>query len=195
MKLAKALIVTLILSNAVTGCAPVVVGGAAATGGTMAYSRRSAGAVLDDELIEVKARLAILEEQDLNSQIHVNIISYNGIVLMVGQAPTEALRAQAESIVSGIEKVRLVYNEMTIAAPSSFMTRSSDTVITGKVKTKILGLMEGDDNDGLRTKVVTENGVVYLMGLLTRSEADAVTQAARQVGGVQKVVKLFEYTD
>lgn len=195
MKLAKALIVTLILSNAVTGCAPVVVGGAAATGGTMAYSRRSAGAVLDDELIEVKARLAILEEQDLNSQIHVNIISYNAIVLMVGQAPTEALRAQAESIVSGIEKVRLVYNEMTIAAPSSFMTRSSDTVITGKVKTKILGLMEGDDNDGLRTKVVTENGVVYLMGLLTRSEADAVTQAARQVGGVQKVVKLFEYTD
>ncbi|MGD2112028.1 MAG: BON domain-containing protein [Gammaproteobacteria bacterium] len=194
MKLANAIIAALILSTTVPGCAPVVVGGAAATGGTMAYSRRSAGAVLDDEIIEVKARLAILEDEDLNSQIHINIISYNGIVLMVGQAPTEALRARAESIVSGVEKVRMVHNEMTIAAPSSFMTRSSDTVITGKVKTNILGLMEGDDNDGLRTKVVTENGVVYLMGLLSRSEADAVTEAARQVGGVQKVVKLFEYT-
>lgn len=195
MKLANAIIAALILSTAVPGCAPVVVGGAAATGGSMAYSRRSAGAFIDDEGIEIKARLAIFNESELNSQIHINIISYNGIVLIVGEAPTEALRSQAESIVSGIPKVRMVHNEMTIAAPSSFMTRSSDTVITGKVKTEILSIMEGDDNDGLRTKVVTENGIVYLMGLLTRSEADAVTNAARQVGGVQKVVKLFEYTD
>lgn len=195
MKLANAIIAALILSTAVSGCAPVVVGGAAATGGTMAYSRRTAGTFIDDEAIELKARLAILQDQDLNSQIHINIISYNAIVLMVGQAPTEALRAQAESIVSGIPKVRMVHNEMTIAAPSSLMTRSSDTVITGKVKIQILSIMEGNDNDGLRTKVVTENGVVYLMGLLSRSEADAVTNAAREVGGVQKVVKLFEYTD
>jgi osmotically-inducible protein OsmY len=195
MKSVKALVAALILSSSVYGCAPVIIGGAAATGGAVAYSRRSAGSFVDDESIELKTRLAILEEQDLNSQIHINIISYNGIVLMVGQAPTEELRARAENIVSRTPKVRMVHNEMSIAAPSAFMTRSSDTVITGKVKTSILGVTGDGDNDGLRTKVVTENGVVYLMGLLSRAEADAVTNAARKVGGVQKVVKLFEYTD
>jgi osmotically-inducible protein OsmY len=114
---------------------------------------------------------------------------------MVGQAPTEELRIRSESIVSGIPKVRLVHNEMTIAAPSSFATRSSDTLITSKVKSSILGVVSNDDSLGLRTKVVTENGIVYLMGLLSRQEADAVTDATRQVGGVQRVVKLFEYTD
>jgi osmotically-inducible protein OsmY len=195
MKLAKAVIAALILSSSVYGCAALVIGGAAATGGAVAYSRRSAGTFFDDETIELKARLAILEEQDLNSQIHINIISYNGIVLMVGQAPTETLRSQTETIVSRTPKVRMVHNEMSIAAPSAMMSRSSDMVTTGKVKTRILGITGDNDNDGLRTKVVTENGVVYLMGLLSRSEADAVTNATRQVGGVQKVVKLFEYTD
>jgi osmotically-inducible protein OsmY len=117
------------------------------------------------------------------------------VVLLVGQAPTEELRSRTESIVTGINKVRLVHNEMTIAAPSSLATRSSDTITTSKVKTSILGVTEDDDSLGLRTKVVTENGIVYLMGLLSRQEADAVTNATRQVGGVQRVVKLFEYTD
>jgi osmotically-inducible protein OsmY len=84
---------------------------------------------------------------------------------------------------------------MIIAAPSSLATRSSDTITTSRVKTSILGISKGEDSPGLRTKVVTENGIVYLMGLLTHNEADAVTEAARQVGGVQRVVKLFEYTD
>ncbi|MGD2056642.1 MAG: BON domain-containing protein [Gammaproteobacteria bacterium] len=195
MKPVKGIVAALILANLVYGCAPVVIGGAAATGGAVAYSRRSAGTFVDDESIELKARLAILEDEQLNSQIHINIISYNGVVLMVGQAPTEQLRAEAEAKVKSIPKVRLIHNEMTIAAPSSLMARSSDSIITAKVKVKILGITGEKDNDGLRTKVVTENGVVYLMGLLTRQEADAVTGVARQVGGVQKVVKLFEYTD
>jgi osmotically-inducible protein OsmY len=195
MKPVKGIVAALILANLVYGCAPVVIGGAAATGGAVAYSRRSAGTFVDDESIELKARLAILEDEQLNSQIHINIISYNGVVLMVGQAPTEQLRAEAEAKVKSIPKVRLIHNEMTIAAPSSLMARSSDSIITAKVKVKILGITGENDNDGLRTKVVTENGVVYLMGLLTRQEADAVTGVARQVGGVQKVVKLFEYTD
>ena len=195
MKSVKAVIAVLILSSSVYGCAPLVIGGAAATGGAVVYSRRSAGTFVDDENIELKTRLAVLEEKELNRQIHINIISYNGIVLMVGQAPTEALRSQAEAIVSKTQKVRMVHNEMSIAAPSSLMSRSSDTVITGKVKTKILGVTGEDDNDGLRTKVVTENGVVYLMGMLSHAEADAITNVTRQVGGVQKVVKLFEYTD
>lgn len=195
MKLVKAVLSALILSNAVYGCAPLVIGGAAAAGGAAVYSRRSAETFFDDERIEWKTRMAVREDQDVNNQIHLNIISYNGIVLMVGQAPTEELRTRTEEIVKGAAEVRLIHNEMTIAAPSSFMSRSSDTLITTKVKTKILGIVTDNNNDGLRTKVVTDNGIVYLMGLLTRTEADAVTNAARQVGGVQKVVKLFEYTD
>jgi osmotically-inducible protein OsmY len=195
MKLVIGIVAALILANLVYGCAPIVVGGAAAAGGAAAYTRRSAGTFVDDEGIELKARLAIFDDKQLNSQIHINIISYNEVVLMVGQAPTEQLRTEAEAKVKSVPKVRLIHNEMTIAAPSSLMSRSSDTIITGKVKAKILGITGENDNDGLRTKVVTENGVVYLMGLLTRQEADAVTNTARQVGGVQKVVKLFEYTD
>jgi osmotically-inducible protein OsmY len=195
MRLVKTVITALILSNAVYGCAPLIIGGAAAVGGAALYSRRGAGTFFNDEGIEWKTRHAVREERDVNSQIHLNIISLNGIVLMVGQAPTEELRARTEEIVSGAAKVRLIHNEMTIAAPSAFMSRSSDTVITTKVKAKILGVMTDNNNDGLRTKVVTDNGIVYLMGLLSRAEADAVTNAARQVGGVQKIVKLFEYTD
>jgi osmotically-inducible protein OsmY len=188
-------IAVLALANAVAGCAPLVIGGAAAVGGAAVYSRRPVETFFDDQGIELRTRLAVLEDQELESQIHISIISYNGIVLLVGQAPTEELRQRAEEVVRGADEVRLIHNEMTIAAPSSLMSRSSDTVITGKVKTKILGVVTENNNDGLRTKVVTENGVVYLMGLLTRAEADAVTAATRQVGGVQKVVKLFEYLD
>jgi osmotically-inducible protein OsmY len=102
---------------------------------------------------------------------------------------------QAETITRGIPKVRLVHNEMTIAAPNSYMVRSSDSLITAKVKTGLFGITELEDFDPTRVKVVTENGVVYLMGILNQTEANAVTNKARQVGGVQKVVKLFEYLD
>ena len=195
MKLAKTMIAVLILTNAVCGCVPLVIGGVAATGGAVAYSRRTPAKFVDDEGIELRARLAILEDQDLEHQIHINIISYNGIVLMVGQAPTEQLRTQTEDIVRKAPNIVMIHNEMSIAAPSSMMSRSSDSIITGKVKIKILDVTNEDESNGLRTKVVTENGVVYLMGLLSRKEADDVTNAARTVGGVQKVIKLFEYTD
>lgn len=195
MKFVKALVAVLILSNSVYGCAALVIGGATAAGGAAIYSRRSTGTMVDDEGIELAAMKHLATDEQVNGKVHVNVISYNGIVLLVGQAPTEELRNHIESLVSGISKVRLVHNELTIAAPSSFTSRSSDTITTSKVKTSILGVTSNDDSMGLRTKVVTENGIVYLMGLLSRQEADAVTDAARQVGGVQRVVKLFEYTD
>ena len=195
MKFAKAIVPVLILCNMVYGCAPLVIGGAAAAGGAVAYSRRSAGTLVEDEKIEIQALRGVRTDEQIGRKLHISVISYNGVVLMVGQAPTEEIRNRAELIVSGIPKVRLVHNEMIIAAPSSLATRSSDTITTSKVKTSILGIAKEDDSPGLRTKVVTENGIVYLMGLLTHQEADAVTDAARQVGGVQRVVKLFEYTD
>jgi len=170
------------------------VGGAAA-GGAALHSRRTMGTFVDDEGIELKARLAILENRELDSQIHINIISYNGVALMVGQAPTEALRQQAQDIVAATEKVRLVHNEMTIAAPNSLMTRSSDSLITSKVKIALFNIKGIKDFDPSRIKVVTEDGIVYLMGLVYHNEADAVSDQARQVSGVEKIVMVFEYLD
>jgi osmotically-inducible protein OsmY len=194
MKSINALLVVLLTSSLLYGCAAAVVGGAA-TGATAVHDRRTVGTFIDDEGIELKARLAIFNDKELNSQIHINIISINGVVLLVGQAPTEAERQKAAELTIAIPKVRLVHNEMTVAAPNSYMTRSSDSLITAKVKTKMFTIKEHDNFDPTRVKVVTENGVVYLMGILTHSEADTVTDAARQVGGVQKIVKLFEYLD
>jgi osmotically-inducible protein OsmY len=194
MKFYQLLIVALITANLFYGCTPVVVGGAAA-GGAAVYDRRTVGSFVDDEGVELKTRMAIFNDKELNSQIHINITSFNGIVLLSGEAPTAELRARAETITRGIEKVRLVHNEMSIAAPSSLMTRSSDTLITGKVKTSLFGIKGLEGFNPVRVKVVTENGTVYLMGMLYRSEAAAVTEKARQVSGVQRVVKLFEYLD
>jgi osmotically-inducible protein OsmY len=173
------------------GCVAVAAGGAVA-GASAAVDRRTTGAFVEDESIELKAVRAIMADKDLNAQAHLNVTSYNTIVLLTGEAPTEELRQRAEKIVRGVEKVSTVHNEINIAAPSSMMTRSSDTVITSKVKTKLLA----DKNiEGVNIKVVTENGVVYLMGLMNRAMADLATEVARQTGGVQKVVKVFQYTD
>jgi osmotically-inducible protein OsmY len=122
-------------------------------------------------------------------------VRYNGVALMVGQAPTESLRQQAQTIVAGIEKVRLVHNEMAITAPNSYMTRTSDSLITAKVKTALFGVRDVEGFDPTRVKVVTEDGMVYLMGLLNRRDADAAAASTSQVSGVEKVVKLFEYID
>ena len=194
MHLFKTLLAITLLTTLLGGCAAVVVTGAA-TGANAAHDRRTLGAYIDDEGIELKALLAITEDKELYSQVHVNIISVNGVVLLVGQAPTEALRMQIQDITKDIEKVRVVHNEMTVAAPNSFMTRSSDSLITAKVKGSLFGIEGQEGFDPTRVKVVTENGIVYLMGILYRSEGDAVAAKASRVSGVQKVVKLFEYLD
>lgn len=173
------------------GCAAVAVGGAAA-GASAAVDRRTTGTLIEDEAIELKARKAFSADKEVSDQAHLNVTSYNTVVLVSGEAPTEELRTRAVELVRKIQKVSRVHNEVTVAAPSSMMSRSSDSVITSKVKTKLLG---NEDIDGIHVKVVTENGVVYLMGLLSRAEADRATEVARLTGGVQKVVKLFEYRD
>jgi len=190
----RTLLAVALITSLLGGCAAVVVTGAA-TGANAAHDRRTLGAYVDDEGIELKARLAITEDKELYSQVHVNFISINGVVLLVGQAPTEAMRIKIEELTQGIEKVRVVHNEMTIAAPNSYMTRSSDSLITAKVKGSLFGIKGHEGFDPTRVKVVTENGIVYLMGILYRSEADAVATRASRVSGVQKVVKLFEYLD
>ena len=172
-----------------TGCAGVVVGGAAASA-SAATDRRSAGSLIDDQLIELKATQFLHEAESLASQVHANFTSYNGLLLISGEAPTESLKLGVTNLVNNIPKVRQVYNEMALAAPSDLLSRSNDTYLSAKVKTALLA----NENVSANTvKVVSESGTVFLMGLVTRSEADRVTQVVRQVKGVQRVVKLFEY--
>jgi osmotically-inducible protein OsmY len=173
------------------GCAAAVVTGAAA-GAAAIYDRRTTGTFIDDEFIELKAIDAIGNDQELHEQAHLNVTSFNNIVLLTGETPNEALRERTAELVRNLPKVRKVHNEIVVAAPSSMLSRTGDTWITGKVKT---GLLNAHQLDAARVKVVTENGVVYLMGLVTRQEADAATDVTRQVDGVQRVVKVFEYID
>ncbi|MGB5179789.1 MAG: BON domain-containing protein [Gammaproteobacteria bacterium] len=190
----RTLLILILTANLLGGCAAAIVGGAA-IGASAVHERRSVGTMIDDEGIEWKVKLAINSDKSLSSQSHINVISLNAVVLLVGQTPTEALRQQATSLAKDVENVRIVHNELTLAAPNSYMTRTSDSYITSKVKTSLFQVKGHDDFDPTRVKVVTENGTVYLMGILYRSEADDAARQASRVGGVQKVVKLFEYLD
>ncbi len=190
-KLIRSLILLGLLAQLI-GCAAVAVGGAAAATGTAVVDRRTTGALVEDQTIEVKALKSFHDDAELNEQAHLNVTSYNTVVLLTGETPTDAMRQRAMELVKKVDKVTHVYNELTIAAPSSLVSRSSDSYITTKVKTQLFA----DKNvSGVQFKVVTEKGVVYLMGIVSRAESEIATEIARQTGGVQKVVKLFQYTD
>lgn len=188
-----ALILGLVLGAAavLSGCAPVIVAGAG-TAAVAAHDRRTIGAFVDDQAIEIKVRNAIHADETLRKQTHINITSMNGIVLLSGEAPTAEARDQVLERARSVAGIRQIVNEIQIAPPSAFVSRSHDTWLTTKVKTN---LVRADDIDSTRVKVVTENDVVYLLGLVTRREADIATEAARTVSGVARVVKLFEYID
>ena len=173
------------------GCAAVVVGGAA-TGVAVAHDRRSAGTIVDDESIEVKAVGALNGDKQIRDQTHLNVTSYNNVVLMTGEAPSQQLIQRAYQIVSGFDKVKKVHNEVVVAALSSFGSRSNDALLTSKVKSLMIA-EKGFDSS--RVKVVTERGSVYLLGLVSKNEANIATEIARRTEGVQRVVKLFEYVE
>lgn len=180
---------TLFIATAMSGCAGVLVG-SAATSAVVANDERTTGTFIEDQTIELKALDAIRSRAHLKSQTHLSVTSYNQTVLVTGQAPTEELRKEAIALISQVEKVNRIYDEIEIGAPTSLATRSNDSLITAKVKTKLFTL---DGFDATKVKVVTENSVVYLMGILPPSDADTAATATSFVGGVRKVVKLFEY--
>jgi osmotically-inducible protein OsmY len=174
-----------------TGCLAAAVG-VGVTSVDIASDRRTAGAYVDDGAIETKTRYFILSSEELRRNTHVSVTSMNGIVLLTGEAPTPELRNQVVSHVRNIEGVKQVVNEISTSGKTAMMSRTNDTWLTTKVKTKLyeeIGLTAN------RIKVVTERGNVYLMGLVTRAEAQNATEAARQVGGIARIVKVFEYTD
>jgi len=184
----------LLVAALVQGCAAVVVGSAATTA-SVAHDRRTPGTVLDDQGIELQAANLIYEDRALYDQTHINATSFNGVLLLTGETPTAALRARADDHAQSINKVRRVVNELALAAPSSLTTRGSDTLITARAKIALFSTEGLEGSDPLHIKVVTENGSVYLMGVVTRAEATAAIESTRRVGGVQRVVNVFEYID
>jgi len=172
-------------------CVPAVVGGAA-VGAAAAHDRRTFGAIIDDQNIELKAAANIGMDAELKKLVHVNVTSMNGIVLLTGEATTTEARDQVLTQVRAVNGVRRITNELRIAEPSSFGSRSKDSLITSAVKSRFL---VSKDLDPSRVKVVTEVSVVYLLGLVTQAEGDLAADYAATIDGVERVVKVFEYID
>ncbi|HEY3459590.1 MAG TPA: BON domain-containing protein [Casimicrobiaceae bacterium] len=173
-----------------SGCIPLMVAGAAGGAALVATDRRSAGTQLDDEGIELKISNNI--GAGFGDRVHVNATSYNGLVLLTGEVPTQDLVGQIGEIARTTAKVRRVVNEIAVMPVSSVGTRTNDSYITSKVKARFVEANKFPPN---RVKVVTEREVVYLMGLVTHAEGDAAAQIAATTSGVIRVVKLFEYLD
>ncbi len=171
-----------------SGCPALIVGGGV-LGGTMYNDERTTGSFIEDELIENKIILQLADK--IGTDAHVGVTSYNRFVLLTGQAPNKALHDRILTIVKNTENVRGVYDKMEIAGPSSFTTRASDTVLTARIKTELCRL-QIKGFSCLDVKIVTEKGVVYLMGLLTLEQAATAVKTTRSIKGVLKVVKVFQ---
>ncbi|MCJ1884968.1 BON domain-containing protein [Pseudomonas sp. LA21] len=154
---------------------------------------RTLGSKIDDSLIETKVAVNIAKaDPALDRDSHIVVISYNGVVLLAGQTPRADLKNKAEQAARETQKVKTVHNELQILQPSSLAARSNDTWLTTKIKSQMLA----DANvPSTRIKVLTENGIVYMLGLVTKREGDLATQVVQGVDGVQKIVRLFEYID
>ena len=170
------------------GCAAAVVGGAA-VGTSVALDRRTAGVYVSDQEIELRA-LTRLRETFPQKTDNISATSYNRQVLLTGQVPDETTRSRATEVVKGIPDVRTVFNELTLSGVTSLTSDANDVAITSQVKARML---RDERVPATKIKVVTEAGVVYLMGLVSQAEAEAATNIARTTSGVTKVVTLFEY--
>lgn len=186
------LLILVLLFPLLSGCALLVAGGLAGVGTGVAVSqdRRTSGTFVEDEGIELKGSRRISEM--LGERVNVNVTSYNRSVLLTGEAPSVELKKEAERLVRGVENVRAVTNEIAITASSSFGSRSNDALITSKVKARFMDSGKFQVN---HVKVVTEDAVVYLLGLVRAKEAESAVDIARSTSGVRKVVKVFEYMD
>ncbi len=179
----------LMISASLQGCFPVVAAGAGA-GVMMAQDRRTSGAIVEDEAIETKAFDRIGKQ--FKDSVHVNVTSYNRNVLITGEVPDEAAKAQVERIVANILNVVKIHNELAVGASSSLSSRSNDSLITSNVKVRFVSDKRFSAN---HVKVVTENNTVYLMGIVSRAEAQAAAEIASGSQGVSRVVALFEFVE
>lgn len=170
-----------------SACAPLVVGGAMVGGVLVATDRRTSGAQVEDQAIELKAINRVREAT--GDRAHVNVTSYNRMVLLTGEAPSEQDRQAIEQAISRVENVRSLVNEIAIMGNTSLTARSNDVILASKVKATFIDARDVQANT---IKVVTERGIVYLMGIVTEREGNRAAELARSISGVQKVVKVFE---
>lgn len=184
----RAAIGALVLASAamVSGCAPVLLGGAVVGGGMVYVDRRTSGAQVEDQAIELKSGGAL---GAIGDRGHVNVVSYNRMVLLTGEVPDEADRVAAEQAIARLENVRSTVNELAVMGNSSLTARSNDAILVSKVKAAHVGAA---DLQAKAIKVNVERGIVYLMGRVTEREAARAAELARGVSGVHKVVRVFE---
>lgn len=176
-----------VLSAVLSACAPLVLGSAAVGTALVATDRRTSGAQLEDEGIELRAANRLADA--LGGRGHLNVTSYNRQVLLTGEVPTEQDRLMAEQVLAKVDNVRSVVNELGVMGNATIGQRSSDTLVTGQVKA---ALVDSRDLYPSSIKVVTERGTVFLMGRLTAREQTRATEVVRGVNGVQKVIRVFE---
>lgn len=173
--------------STLTACVPLLVGGAVATGTVVATDRRTSGIVVEDNSIALKAGNRITE--NLGDRVHVNVTSYNRQVLLTGEVPSQQDKQLVEKVVSNVENVSTIINELAIMGPSTFGQRSSDALVTSRVKS---ALVDAKDLISNAFKIVTERGTVYVMGRVTQREANRATEIITATSGVQKLVRVFD---
>jgi osmotically-inducible protein OsmY len=179
--------VALLGTSFLVACAPLVLGGAVIGGTLVATDRRTSGTVLEDEGIELRSINRLREA--FADRAHINATSYNRQVLLTGEVPSEADKQRAQEIVSRVENVRSIVNELAVLGNTTLTSRSSDALITGRVKASFV---DAKDLYANAFKVVTERGTTYLLGRVTQREAGRATELARSIPGVQRVVRVFE---
>lgn len=179
----------LVIFSVLQGCAAVAVV-AITTGASMATDRRSIGNQIDDQSIELEAYNEITKNKSLSDNTNLHVISVNGSVLVIGQAPNTYIRDQAIKIINNIDGVVRIHNQIRIGNLTSVATQTNDVWLTSKVKS---ALFSSDEVNGNTIKVITENAEVFLMGLVTQKEAESAINITRNISGVNRVFKAFEY--
>jgi len=192
-RLSLRIILALLITSLLSGCAAVVVG-AGTTGATVAHDRRTTGTYIEDKAILLKALQIRNQDETLQKNSNISIEVYNLQILLTGQAVDADIVTRFREKLQKIERVRHVYNEVTVGAEGTWSEAAADTLLTSRVKVEMFSI-KIPGFDPLRIKVTSSLGTVYLMGLLTPEEADAVVEKVRYISGVKRVVRLFEYID
>lgn len=188
----RKILLAMLFACSLSGCfiGAVAAGGAAAGG--FASDPRTMDVINQDEEITFQVTRAIAADKELYEKAHITAVSYNRVVLMVGQAPTAEMRERAAQLAQKVKGIKRIFNQITVAEPTSATRRGKDVAITTAIKARLFGTSDVKSNN---YKVVTEDGVVYLVGLTTREQANRTVRIISATDGVQKVVKLLEYID
>ncbi|MBK52464.1 MAG: phospholipid-binding protein [Gammaproteobacteria bacterium] len=185
--------ILVIIAIAMSSCTAILTEATGDQGIQENPTERTTGAIIEDEIIETKVAVNMRSQEPTFKKSNFNVISHNGVVLLVGQVESDFLRAQATEIASqASSKIKRIHNELEVSGNAGFLSWSNDAWISTKIRTLML---TDDDVPSSQVKVVSKNGAVYLMGLVTQAEGDSAANLARNVSGVTKVVKVFEYVD